>query len=300
MFTLWGKDQEKDFFVKSLDFAKPEQLFYSTKDGKFYAYWPKNYDGAKTTLQSRNALIGSYTEKWSTDLFSDIAEAIGAYSVQGVISEEIGLTGQSPADVAICKQKGVIQKPEDILMIIEVKMSVVWNWELIAKGNTNFELSCIGDYRTHQGNPGLLRSDTMLKAIGKSINVRVSGFAASQIPIIILGNTPITKSYHSKVDHLKKNGIIQGFWSVNPKPLDTDGENIKSTPEKGFYRFDAYEELKEKALTLLHEEREFFSSMQSRKRLGEIIEIANKELSYEAKARRFLELLRTSNQINPT
>ncbi|MBI4653106.1 hypothetical protein HY750_02530 [Candidatus Kuenenbacteria bacterium] len=145
------------------------------------AYWPKNYDGIKTTLQSRNSLIGSYTEKWVTDLFSEIAKAVGGYSIQGVISEEIGLTNQSPADVAICKTKDVIQKPQNILMIIEVKMSVVWNWEFISK---NKDLVCIGDYKTHQGNPGLLRSDTMLKAIGKSINIRVSSFSASKIPII--------------------------------------------------------------------------------------------------------------------
>ena len=44
----------------------------------------------------------------------------------------------------------------------------------------------------------------MLKAIGKSINIRVSGYDASRIPIIILGNTPITESYISKVDHLYK------------------------------------------------------------------------------------------------
>ena len=31
MFTLWNKDQEKDFFIKSLEFATPEQLFYITK-----------------------------------------------------------------------------------------------------------------------------------------------------------------------------------------------------------------------------------------------------------------------------
>ncbi|HOF02928.1 MAG TPA: hypothetical protein PLT58_03080, partial [Atribacterota bacterium] len=180
MFTLWNKNQEKDFFIKSLEFATPEQLFYVTEDKKYLAYWPKNYDGTKTTLQSRNSLIGSYTEKWATDLFTEIAKTIGGYSVQGVISEEIGLTNQSPADVAICKTKNIIQKPQNILMIIEVKMSVVWNWEFILK---NKDLVCIGDYKTHQGNPGLLRSDTMLKAIGKSINIRVSSFAASKIPI---------------------------------------------------------------------------------------------------------------------
>lgn len=199
------------------------------------------------------------------------------------------MTNQSPADVAICKTKEVIQKSQNILMIIEVKMSVVWNWEFIQKDK---DLLCIGDYKTHQGNPGLLRSDTMLKAIGKSINIRVSSFSASRIPIIIIGNTPITKNYYEKVDHLKRNGIIQGFCSINPEPLDNNGENIKSTPYKGFYRFDGYEDLKQNALNLLKEEREFFSSMQTRKRLGRLIEIANKETIYEAKALKFLELLR--------
>ena len=293
MSTLWNQNQEKDFFIKSLEFATPEQLFYITKDKKYLAYWPKNYDGTKTTMQSRNSLIGSYTEKWATDLFSETAKIIGGYAVQGVIAEEIGLTNQSPADVAICKTKDVIQRPENILMIIEVKMSVVWNWEFTP---ANKKLVCIGDYRTHQGNPGLLRSDTMLKAIGKSINIRVSSFAASKIPIIILGNTPVTKSYYEKVDHLKRNGIIQGFWSINPKPLDDNGENIKSTPFIGFYRFDTYEELRKNAINLLKEEREFFSSMQTRKRLGEIIEIANKEPTYEAKAHKFLELLRQTKE----
>lgn len=291
--TLWSQNQEKDFFVKSLEFATPEQLFYITKNKRYLAYWPKGYDGTKTTLQSRNSLIGSYTEKWTTDLFSEIAKVVGGYSVQGVIAEEIGLTNQSPADVAICRTKDVIQKPENILMIIEVKMSVVWNWEFIPATEN---LVCLGDYRTHQGNPGLLRSDTMLKAIGKSINIRVSSFAASKIPIIIVGNTPITKSYYERVDYLKRNGIIQGFWSVNPKPLDNDGENIKSTPFKGFYRFDDYEELKQYAIKLLKEEREFFSGMQTRKKLGEIIKIADKEPTYEAKAEKFLFLLRQSNE----
>jgi hypothetical protein len=296
MITLWNKNQEKEFFIKSLEFATPEQLFYLTKDKKYYAYWPKNYDGRKTTLQSRNALIGSYSEKWTTELFKEIGEKVSGYSVQGVVSEEIGLTRQSPADVAICKTKDVVQKPENILMILEVKISVVWNWEFIQKDEKSFDLICIGDYKTHQGNPSLLRSDTMLKAIGKSINIRVSSFAASKIPIVIIGNTPITKSYYEKADHLKKNGIIQGFWSVNPNPLDNDGENIKNTPSNGFYRFDDYRELDKAALNLLKEEREFFSSMQTKKRLGEIIEIANRESTYEAKAQRFLELLRGSDE----
>lgn len=189
-----------------MEFATPEQLFYITKNKKYLAYWPKKLC----------SLIGSYTEKWATDLFSETAKMVGGYAVQGVIAEEIGLTNQSPEDVAICKTKDIIQSLENILMIIEVKMSVVWNWEFFPATKN---LVCIGDYRTHQGNPGLLRSDTI--------------------------------SYYEKVDHLKRNGIIQGFWSINPKPLDNDGENIKSTPFKGFYN----EELRQSTINLLKEER---------------------------------------------
>ena len=117
----------------------------------------------------------------------------------------------SPADVAICKTDSIVQKAENILAIFEVKMSVVWNWELL-KNNSKFSLKCLGDFKTHQGNPGLLRSDSMLKAIGKSITVRISSLVSAKIPIIVLGNTPVMKSYYSKVDNLKNYGIIQGFW----------------------------------------------------------------------------------------
>jgi hypothetical protein len=43
----------------------------------------------------------------------------------GVISEEIGLTKESKADLAICKTNEVFQKPENILLIVEVKMSII-------------------------------------------------------------------------------------------------------------------------------------------------------------------------------
>ncbi|MDI6687973.1 MAG: hypothetical protein QME06_07125 [Desulfobacterales bacterium] len=55
---------------------------------------------------------------------------------------------------------------------------------------------------------------------------------------------------------------------------------------------DSYEELKQNLETLLSEKREFFSSMKSKKELGEIIEIANREPSYEKKAEKFLSLIR--------
>ena len=197
MEKLWNKEVEQRFFNEAQKFATPEQLFYVTDSGKYVAYWPKNYEGTKSTLQSRNALIGNFTEKWTTDLIQGIVKDKGLFAVQGAICNEIALSNQSPADVVISRRNNLNQNPEDILAIIEVKMSVVWNWEL----QENITLNCIGDYKTHQGNPGLLRSDSMLKAIGKSINVRVSSFKASKIPIIIMGNTSITNSYYSNIAH---------------------------------------------------------------------------------------------------
>lgn len=289
MVKLWTKNAEIEFFKQARTFAQPEQLFYKTPENTCVAYWSKGYKGAKTTLQSRNSLIGNFTEKWSVDLLKEFAEKNKLYAKQGVICEEIGLGNRSPADVAFCKTDELIQKPENIVTIFEVKMSIVWNWNLIIEpGKESF--NCVGDYRSHQGNPGLLRSDTMLKAIGKSINIRVSSFKSSKIPIIILGNTPITETYINKVDHLKKAGIIQGFWSVNPKPREV--ETLKNTENSGFIRMDTYEELMEHLGSLIEEKREFFSGMKTKKQLGKTIEIANKEETYEKKAEKFLQLIR--------
>ncbi len=287
MTQLWDKEIEKMFFTESFTFATPEQLFYVTDNSRYLAYWPKGYDGKKGTLQSRNSLIGSFTEKWTTDLIQNMVSSEGFFAVKGAICDEIALTGKSPADVVISKNRNIRQRPEDILAIIEVKMSIVWNWEL--RDNTLFS---IGDFKTHQGNPGLLRSDSMLKAIGKSINIRVSSLKASKIPIIVMGNTPITNNYYTKVDHLKVAGIIQGFWSINPMPLDNNGENIKNTEKHGFHRFDTFEELKKSLNILLLEERNFFSSMKSKKELGKVIEVASREKTYEKKAEKFLKLIR--------
>jgi len=287
---LWNKDEEYKFFKKTLEITTPEQLFYLTEDGKYLAYWPKGYEGRKTTLQSRNSFIGSYTEKWVKELLSPIAKEFDSYAIHNVVCEEIGIDERSSADIAIVKTPQKIQKPKNILLIVEVKMSIVWNWEFYPETG---EIKCIGDYTTHQGNPGLLRSDTMLKAIGKSINIRVSGFQSSKIPIVVIGNTPIAKMYYRKVDFLKKAGIIQGFYSVNPNPLDEPSkDNIKGTPERGFLRIDEINELYDNLRHIIKEDKEFFSSMLPKKELGRIIEIASKELTYEKKAEKFLKLLR--------
>ena len=287
---LWNKNEERRFFRSALEIATPEQLFYLTEDGRYLAYWPKGYKGKKSTLQSRNAFIGSYTEKWVKSLLTPLAEEFNAYAIHNVVCEEIGIGKRSSADVAIVKTPQRIQKSENILLLVEVKMSIVWNWEYIPSSE---EIKYIGDYTTHQGNPGLLRSDTMLKAIGKSINIRVSGYASSKIPIVVIGNTPIKRTYYAKVDYLRKAGIIQRFYSVNPDPLDTrNSDNIKSTPQRGFLRIDRVSELYKDLRNIMEGNGEFFSSMLSKRELGRIIEIANREPTYERKAEKFLELLR--------
>jgi len=105
MVELWNKEVEKRFFSESVKFATPEQLFYVTGSGKYIAYWPKGYGGPKSTLQSRNALIGNFTEKYSVDLLQGFANSQNLYAIQGVICNEIGLSAQSPADVALCKSR---------------------------------------------------------------------------------------------------------------------------------------------------------------------------------------------------
>jgi len=55
---------------------------------------------------------------------------------------------------------------------------------------------------------------------------------------------------------------------------------------------NSYDELRQNLNRLLFKKGEFFSSMKSRKELGKIIEIANKEPDFESKAEKFLSLIR--------
>ena len=38
---FWTKEKEIEFFRQPLEnFAEPEQIFYISDNGKYYAYWP--------------------------------------------------------------------------------------------------------------------------------------------------------------------------------------------------------------------------------------------------------------------
>lgn len=284
---FWNNQTEIAFFEQALKgFATPEQLFYKLASG-YFAYIPNHVSSENQTLQSRNTLIGSFTEKWCRNILEPIAKELNLFAVNGMICEELGLSRQTNADVAFCSKDSVIQKAEDVKALFEVKMSVVSNYQFDNQLNT---LTCVGDYKSHKGQPSLLRSDSMLKAIGKSINIRVSGTASTKIPIFVLGNSPITESYKSKVDFLKTSGVVQGFISLNPNPTDSDFR--KETPKKGFQTISEIEDLKLIISNSINSDLNFFSSMISKRRLGEIVYIAAQEKTDIERANKFLNLIR--------
>ncbi len=286
--ALWSKNEEISFFKEYASFASPEQLFYHTDDDKYLAYWPKNYKGKTSTRQSRNSLIGNFTERWTTNLINSILADDDLFAFQGVSCPKIGLTSSSPADIIITDRNSVDIQPENIKLIFEVKMSLLWNWQF---DSVTSEITEVGDYKTHKGNPSLLRSDSVLKAIGKCLNIRISDYASSNIPLIVIGNSPISKTYYSKVDHLKKTGIIQGFWSITPEPLNNE-KTLTNTYQNGFQCFKNENQLKNAIYSLLDKDLNFFSGMNSIENLGKIIEISNEEETYEQKGYKFLQLIR--------
>jgi len=284
---LWNNDTEIQFFIEALrNFASPEQLFYHLRSG-YFAYVPRGLDAEGQTLQSRNSLIGQYIEKWCKNLLEPIAEKLGLFAVNSVVCDELGLSKQSSADLAFCTTNRTIQNPENIKLIFEIKMSIVSNYKYI----NPHKIEYIGDYKQHKGNPSLLRSDSMLKAIGKSINIRVSGIASAKIPIIVLGNSPITDSYVKKVDFLKTSGVIQGFWSLNPNPTNSD--YIKNTPKLGFQTIYEIEQILNNCKELIENDMNYFSSMIPKLELGQIIRISSQEKTDIAIAEKFLDLLQS-------
>lgn len=284
--NLWDRNCELQFFRDALkSFSTPEQLFYKLRN-EYFAYVPKGYDAEGQTLQSRNSLIGNFTEKWCKSLFEPVAKEFKLYAVNGVICPDLGLIKQSTADLAFCTRDNRELECNEIKLIFEIKMSVVWNYKFTKPD----KIECIADYREHQGVPSFTRSDSMLKAIGKAINIRVSGIAASKIPIIILGNSPMSVNYLKKVDFLKTSGVIQGFWSLNPKPTTKAFQN--SSPKFGFQTIPTDESLYGLCEELLLSDMNFFSSMLPKSKLGEIIQLASKEKDDVSKAEKFLTLIR--------
>ena len=286
---MWTNDTEIQFFRDALKIATPDKLFYRLNE-IYYAFVPKKISGLGATLQSRNSHIGNFAEKWAKDFFTPIAGKFGLHAVNTMRCDALGLTAKSEADLAFCTTEAKIQKPQNIKLIFEIKMSVVSNYQYIAPDTINY----VGDYNSHKGIPALLRSDSMLKAAGKAIYLRSSCDEATAIPILILCNSPITKGYAHKVDSLGHTGVVQGFWSLNPNPSESKhSDYVTQTTGGGFVTFSSAEEVEKSIEKLLQDEKVFFASRIPKSKLGEIIRIASAEKADVAKAEKFLSLIRS-------
>jgi len=285
---FWGQNAEIHFFKKELDrVSSPERLFYKLPNG-YFAYAPKGESTKGQTLQSRNAPIGNYTEEWCNKFLQPIANELNLFAVNGVVCSELGLSKNTAADIAFCTTRETTQSPRNIKLIFEIKMSVVNNYSYNReKGALKFE----GDYKTHKGLPSLRRSDSMLKAIGKAINIRLADACLTDnpTPIVVIGNAPISKNYGKKIDFLKQSGIVQSFISLYPNPTSSF---IKETTGKGFRTFGDYRPLQQFIMELVTSETSFFSSALPKGVMGSIIKTSAEEVTNIATAEKFLQLLK--------
>ena len=262
---MWTKEDEIEFFLSSIkNNIDIQNLFYKIKDS-YFAYIPKNNENNIATLQSRNAIIGSWTEKWCKDLLEEIAKQNSLYAINGVICEELGLNKQSSADLAFCTTNDKYQNPDNIKVIFEIKMSIVNNYKY-ESNNREPIVQYYGDYKSHKGMPSLRRSDSVLKAIGKAINIRVSSEKANSIPIIILGNTNVSENYLNKIDHLGKYGIIQKVISLNPSINENN-----CSKDKFFITPNDENELSSILNDILKMDLHYFSTMIDMEKLAKII-----------------------------
>lgn len=87
---MWQIKDEIDFFILALDggFATKRDLFYEINE-RYLAYIPKEIKQNIPTLQSRNSLIGSYTETWCQRLLEPIARKFNLFAINSVICEEL-------------------------------------------------------------------------------------------------------------------------------------------------------------------------------------------------------------------
>ena len=238
----------------------------------------------------RNLLFNHYCQKWLYDLFSEIVENDDLYVVFKAQSPSIGIYHRSPADMVIASKNQKILMPEDVKAIFDVNMSIVWNWQYDLNSD---KITEIGDYMFHKGKPSFTNSNLVLKSIEKCIGIRLSNFKSSNIPLIVLGNAPLSNGFCKKADFLKSLGIIQGFWSLNPFPINK-GITKKSSPKNAFIRIDNSDELNMRTDQLFKQDLNFFAGMENTKNLGRLIEMANQQTDYENKGLKFLNLLKRS------
>ncbi len=281
---MWDTEKEKEF-IRSTDAIVWATISCTNCDYRYEAFFKKTKPRkcpkcdrklGSTTPQGRNAPVSVFTEKYASEVFEKVLKKAGYDDLEvkrNVVCDSLDLTSRSAADMAIVKKgiKGRVYEPNQIKIAFEVKMSLIWNWEL----SDDDELKIEADYDKHKGRGSIYRTDSILKAIGKGAIFR-SHFESNDIPYIVVGNSPPPTSYLDKVDGSVRAGIVQRFISLTPNPLvvdDADQElrNPKESDGKGFLRIDSIDELSSIVNDLLEDERIFIGSMLKKSKLGKII-----------------------------
>lgn len=227
-----------------------------------------------SAFNQRNAVVADATERFAVDLFNQTVgsspELSGKFFVKrNVVCSQLELRGATAADMAILNDD--ITGPvlaKNIECILEVKMSLIWNW--VERDKTN----PVADYDGHAGRPSIYRTDSILKAIGKAAITR-SCQGSERIPFIVLANTPPPPNYRDKVDGTVKAGLIQKWISLTPNPLIVEPSRLpaRRNPKltTGFLRIDAVSELQELLATTLRTDWRYIGAMVEAKKIGALI-----------------------------
>ncbi len=286
MEKLWNPEEERKL-IKNLiedDVNVWAEIQCESCGHKYEAFFKKsskcpqcNAKVSSTTPQGRNNPLAARTEEFAANIIDKaLKEAgLGEFAVdRNVRCDDLGLTSRTKADAAIVRSESHSNDnyaPEQIKVIFEVKMSVIWNWELDKEG----KLVVTSDYDGHKGRGSIYRTDSILKAIGKATIFR--GYPKSNtVPFIVIGNSPPPKGYLDNIDASVASGIVQKYLSLTPNPLvvdpsDSEERNPKESDGKGFLRMDSLDELKRFVKNLVKEDIIFFSSMLGKPDLGKLI-----------------------------
>ena len=252
-----------------------------------------------SAFNHRNAPVAHETEKFALRLIQSAIDkspdlAGRHFAKRGVICSQLGLKGNSGADVAILNRdlKGPV--PIDAIeCLFEIKMSVIWNWHEKNLAHP------IADYDGHAGRPSIYRTDSILKATGKAAITR-SYPGSEHIPFVVVGNTPPPNMYRANVDGTVQSGLIQKWLSLTPNPLvvepfkSPDRRNPKQT-DGGFLRIDAMQELQDLLVSLLNHEWRYMGAMTDAGKIGRLIQSLDLNRSASEVGDEFLRRLPEAN-----
>lgn len=304
---LWNPRLERDF-LETTNATKYATVHCPNCDFRHEIYFKQSKKcpncGTKlrsSTPQGRNSPVSNYTEKFALDLINELINNInGVKAKRDVVCEELGLTSRSGADIAIVSEgtTGRVHEVDEIELVFEVKMSLVWNWKPDEKG----EPQLIADYDGHCGRGSIYRTDSILKAIGKGAIMRGNKLGKT-IPYGILGNSPVPTSYLDKVDSAVNSGIVQKFVSLTPNPLVVDKSNKddrdpKTSNGEGFIRIDSEKEFGDYIKYLLESDQVFIGQMVEKSKIGEIINKLDLNKKPEKIGEEFFQEITTTGGLN--